>query len=175
MCGQESFCPSFLTSPQLLSNSSHSSIPPFLYPPSIPSPTPTQISGLLGRPAVMTLSNTILNKSHPSNPLHPSIHHPPSLHPSSYIPLFPPSLPLPSKVFTVDERDETLHRLGLLNVYDPCFVDREFKLDLRRWEHREWSKGGSVCSCVCVCVCVRVNVCVCLQSPLLYFSLYLLQ
>ena len=43
-------------------------------------------------------------------------------------------------IFCPDERNEVLHRLGMLNVYDPCHVDREYKLDLRRWEHREWSK-----------------------------------
>ena len=43
-------------------------------------------------------------------------------------------------IFTSDERDEVLHRLGMLNVYDPCHMDRHYKLDLRRWEHREWSK-----------------------------------
>ena len=41
----------------------------------------------------------------------------------------------------MDERNECLHRLGILNVFDPLYVDRQFKLDLRRWEHREWCKG----------------------------------
>ena len=39
-----------------------------------------------------------------------------------------------------DERDELYHRLGILNVSDPMYPDRLFKLDLRRWEHREWCK-----------------------------------
>jgi hypothetical protein len=39
-----------------------------------------------------------------------------------------------------DERDELYHRLGFLNVCDPMHPDRLYKLDLRRWEHREWCK-----------------------------------
>jgi hypothetical protein len=35
------------------------------------------------------------------------------------------------ELFSIDERDEILHRLGILNIYDPMHVDRQFKLDLR--------------------------------------------
>jgi hypothetical protein len=43
-------------------------------------------------------------------------------------------------LFTEDERKETLHRIGILNVLDPMFPDRRYKLDLRRWEDREFCK-----------------------------------
>ena len=33
-----------------------------------------------------------------------------------------------------------LHRLGMLNVFDPMDPDREYKMDLRRWDHREMCK-----------------------------------
>jgi Domain of unknown function (DUF4476) len=44
------------------------------------------------------------------------------------------------EILTRNERDEALHRMGILAIYDPMNVDREFRLDLRRWEHREWCK-----------------------------------
>ena len=40
-------------------------------------------------------------------------------------------------VFSDDERMEAEHRLGVLNLFNPSYVDREFRLDLRRWDHRE--------------------------------------
>ena len=46
----------------------------------------------------------------------------------------------PNCAMTTDEIDEIYHRLGILNVCDPMHPDRLFKLDLRRWEHREWCK-----------------------------------
>eukprot|EP00605_Chrysophyceae_sp_TOSAG23-4_P001619 GSChrysophyteH1.ASY1.ANO1.1779.1 assembled CDS len=39
-----------------------------------------------------------------------------------------------------DEQRELLHRLGIMNVFDPLTPDREYSLDLRRWDHREWCK-----------------------------------
>lgn len=39
-------------------------------------------------------------------------------------------------VLTPDEQNEIFHRLGCLNVLDPLFSDRFYKLDLRRWDHR---------------------------------------
>ena len=44
------------------------------------------------------------------------------------------------KVFYESERWEALHRMGILNLYDPLYPDRSYKLDLRRWDHREWCK-----------------------------------
>lgn len=41
-----------------------------------------------------------------------------------------------STVLTVDEQTEIFHRLGCLNVLDPLYSDRIYKLDLRRWDHR---------------------------------------
>jgi hypothetical protein len=35
---------------------------------------------------------------------------------------------------------QALHRLGVLNVYDPIVPDRQYKLDLRRWEQRQMAK-----------------------------------
>jgi hypothetical protein len=35
---------------------------------------------------------------------------------------------------------KALHRMGMLNVYDSLAPDRQYKLDLRRWDHREMSK-----------------------------------
>jgi hypothetical protein len=43
-------------------------------------------------------------------------------------------------VLTLDEKEELYHRLGLLNVSDPMHPDRLVRLDMRRWEHREWCK-----------------------------------
>ena len=42
--------------------------------------------------------------------------------------------------FSVDERAEATHRLGVLNLFDPLSPDRQFRLDLRRWDHRELTK-----------------------------------
>lgn len=39
-----------------------------------------------------------------------------------------------------DERYELMHRLGPLNIFDPMHPDREYRLDLRRWDHREMCK-----------------------------------
>ena len=39
-----------------------------------------------------------------------------------------------------DERYELMHRLGPLNIFDPMNPDREYRLDLRRWDHREMCK-----------------------------------
>lgn len=39
-----------------------------------------------------------------------------------------------------DERAEMMHRLGILCVMDPMKPDREYKLDLRRSDMREWCK-----------------------------------
>ena len=33
-----------------------------------------------------------------------------------------------------------MHRLGILNILDPMTPDRYYCLDLRRWDHREWTK-----------------------------------
>ena len=46
----------------------------------------------------------------------------------------------PNCAMTNDEIDEVYHRIGILNACDPMHPDRLFKLDLRRWEHREWCK-----------------------------------
>jgi hypothetical protein len=40
-------------------------------------------------------------------------------------------------VFTMDEQNEVFHRLGCLNVLDPLFSDRFYKMDLRKWDSRE--------------------------------------
>jgi hypothetical protein len=45
------------------------------------------------------------------------------------------------RMFSLDERNEVLHRLGILNVYDPLYSDRMYKLDLRRWELREMCRA----------------------------------
>ena len=39
-------------------------------------------------------------------------------------------------ILTPDEVMEVYHRLGILNVIDPLYPDRLYRLDLRRWEHR---------------------------------------
>ena len=39
-----------------------------------------------------------------------------------------------------DEQAEVIHRLGVLNIIDPMMPDREYKLDLRRWDQREMVK-----------------------------------
>lgn len=41
-----------------------------------------------------------------------------------------------SDIFSEDEQNEIFHRLGVLNVIDPLFSDRFYKMDLRRWDHR---------------------------------------
>ena len=41
---------------------------------------------------------------------------------------------------TRDEQCELLHRVGILCIMDPLRPDREYRLDLRRWDHREWCK-----------------------------------
>ena len=46
----------------------------------------------------------------------------------------------PNCAMTGDEIDEVYHRIGILNACDPVHPDRLFRLDLRRWEHREWCK-----------------------------------
>jgi len=43
-------------------------------------------------------------------------------------------------VLTHGERWELLHRVGILNIFDPMKPDRIYRLDLRRWDHREWVK-----------------------------------
>lgn len=44
------------------------------------------------------------------------------------------------KIFNESERYEAIHRLGILNLYDSFYPDRHYRLDLRRWDHREWAK-----------------------------------
>ncbi|CAM9374928.1 unnamed protein product, partial [Discosporangium mesarthrocarpum] len=39
-----------------------------------------------------------------------------------------------------EEQRELIHRLGILNVLTPLDPDREYELDLRCWESREWAK-----------------------------------
>lgn len=39
-------------------------------------------------------------------------------------------------ILNSDEVMEVYHRLGILNVIDPLYPDRLYRLDLRRWEHR---------------------------------------
>lgn len=46
-----------------------------------------------------------------------------------------------SDVLTNDEQNEAIHRLGILNVLDPLYSDRMYKLDLRRWDHRFFLKS----------------------------------
>ena len=41
---------------------------------------------------------------------------------------------------TYDENNELLHRVGILNLLDPMKPDRLYRLDLRRNDHREWTK-----------------------------------
>mmetsp|Transcript_5234 Transcript_5234/g.11448 ORF Transcript_5234/g.11448 Transcript_5234/m.11448 type:complete len:1188 (+) Transcript_5234:1048-4611(+) len=43
-------------------------------------------------------------------------------------------------VLTKGEQDELLHRVGIMNVFDPMRPDRLYRLDLRRYDHREWVK-----------------------------------
>eukprot|EP01038_Epipyxis_sp_PR26KG_P006849 gene6849-9376_t len=43
-------------------------------------------------------------------------------------------------VLTLDERNELFHRVGIMNVLDPMKPDRLYRLDLRRFDHREWVK-----------------------------------
>ena len=44
------------------------------------------------------------------------------------------------ELFTHEERSEALHRIGILNLYDPSVVDYDYNLDLRRFDHREYAK-----------------------------------
>ena len=39
-----------------------------------------------------------------------------------------------------DEAAELIHRVGIMNIFDPMSPDREYKLDLRRWDMREFCK-----------------------------------
>ena len=39
-------------------------------------------------------------------------------------------------MFTVDERNEAVHRMGLLNLYDPMHAERVYRLDLRKHDNR---------------------------------------
>lgn len=39
-----------------------------------------------------------------------------------------------------NERLEVIHRLGVLNIYDSMSPNRAYRLDLRRWDHREFTK-----------------------------------
>ena len=43
-------------------------------------------------------------------------------------------------IFSRDEQSELLHRVGILNLMDPISPDRLYRLDLRRWDHRETCK-----------------------------------
>ncbi len=43
-------------------------------------------------------------------------------------------------VLNADERTEMIHRIGIMNIFDPMSPDREYKLDLRRWDMREFCK-----------------------------------
>jgi Ca2+-binding EF-hand superfamily protein/Leucine-rich repeat (LRR) protein len=43
-------------------------------------------------------------------------------------------------IMSLDERLETEHRLGILNLFNPSEPNREFRLDLRRWDHRQMSR-----------------------------------
>ncbi len=40
------------------------------------------------------------------------------------------------RIFSDDELREVFHRMGILNVIDPMFPDRLYRLDLRRYDHR---------------------------------------
>ncbi len=44
------------------------------------------------------------------------------------------------ELFTNEERLEALHRIGIMNLYDPSMVDYDYNLDLRRFDHREYAK-----------------------------------
>eukprot|EP01040_Poterioochromonas_malhamensis_P006668 gene6668-7183_t len=44
------------------------------------------------------------------------------------------------EVLTFDERNEIFHRIGIMNLLDPMKPDRSYRLDLRRFDHREWVK-----------------------------------
>jgi len=44
------------------------------------------------------------------------------------------------ELFSPEERLEALHRLGIMNLYDPGMVDYDYNLDLRRFDHREYAK-----------------------------------
>jgi hypothetical protein len=44
------------------------------------------------------------------------------------------------EVLTFDEEEEVFHRLGWLNVYNPLYTEREYRLDLARPEEREMLK-----------------------------------
>ena len=41
-----------------------------------------------------------------------------------------------NEIFDATERLAVLHTLGIMNLYDPMFPERSYKLDLRRWDHR---------------------------------------
>lgn len=41
---------------------------------------------------------------------------------------------------TLAERIELFHRIGIMNILDPMKPDRTYRLDLRRFDHREWVK-----------------------------------
>ena len=43
-------------------------------------------------------------------------------------------------ILSRDDQSELLHRVGILNVMDPMSPDRLYRLDLRRWDHREACK-----------------------------------
>lgn len=43
-------------------------------------------------------------------------------------------------VFDDNERLEVMHRIGVLNLYDSLSPNRAYRLDLRRWDHREFVK-----------------------------------
>ena len=43
-------------------------------------------------------------------------------------------------MLTQDERTELFHRIGIMNLLDPLTPDRLYRLDLRRYDHREWAK-----------------------------------
>jgi hypothetical protein len=43
-------------------------------------------------------------------------------------------------VLSRDDQSELLHRVGILNIMDPISPDRLYRLDLRRWDHREACK-----------------------------------
>ena len=43
-------------------------------------------------------------------------------------------------VLNADERAELMHRIGIMNTFDTMSPDREYILDLRRWDMREFCK-----------------------------------
>lgn len=43
-------------------------------------------------------------------------------------------------LLTVDEQAELLHRIGIMNIFDTLKPDRLYKLDLRRYDQREFAK-----------------------------------